>query len=119
MNLGLERDLDIKVEVQPESEGIALAPFFLLLNGVTGDAAKCTRRRVDETAGCVLDIVESEVVEGTLTALRPLVALLPGLPLGLVVLRLALRLVRLLLAGRLLPLRAASGRHRSRLYVLV
>lgn len=86
VDLRLERDLDVEVEIQPEPERVALAlvAAALLLDGVACDAAEHARRRVDEAACRVLNIVEREVVERALAA--ALLALVASPLAGLVLL---------------------------------
>ncbi len=119
MDLRLERNLNVEIQVQPQTEGITLSlvASALLLGGAASYTAERTRRAVDEATGRVLYAVEREVVEGPLAT--PLLLLLPplvALPLGrgIVLGFLAVGLVHLLLlllAAGLLLVGAASGGH--------
>lgn len=117
MDLGLEGDLNVEVQVEPQPERVALAAatarlLGLLLHGAARDAAERVGHAADEATGCLADVVERKAVEGPAAALLLLLALLPAHWWGVVRL-FAVRLVdlSLLLPPGLLLVGAASGCH--------
>ena len=118
VDLGLERDLYVEIQVQPEPEGVALAAAAVpLVERATGHAAQrvgYAARHALHRAADVADAAEAVERSALLPALH-LAVLLLALRLDLLVLlvvRLAFRLVHLLLlllAGTLLLRTATAG----------
>lgn len=120
MDLGLKRDLNIEVQIQPEPKGIRLstAASALVLDSIASDAAQRAGHALGHAADRVADVVEGERVERALglaasAAGRRGVVL--GLGLGFVGLLLGLLLLAL---GFLLGIGAALSRHFGGLFVV-
>jgi hypothetical protein len=75
MDLGLESDLNVEVEIEPEAERVALAAA-LLLGSLASYSAESVCHAADEAASCLPDVAKLEVVERALPSLLLLLLLL-------------------------------------------
>ena len=112
VDLGLECDLNVEIQVESEPESVALAAAAaLLVDGIACYASQRVGHAADETAGCLPDVPELEVIKRALLLLLLLLALATPPGRGSIVGLLAVRFVDLLLLPLGLLFRAAAGSH--------